>query len=272
MINLRYLVQKMGYTVVHCKTDSIKVVNPDQKIYDFIMDYGKKFGYTFEIEHKFEKICLVNNSVYIAKLSKDDPVWIKECKKAKEKGEPEPTRWTATGTQFQVPYVFKKLFSYEPLEFKDLCETKNVKVGEIYLDFNELLPDVSYYEELKETKHKIEAGLKTTIKAANRLAEENNPSYDELDSKIAEGHDYQFVGRVGLFCPVKEGTGGGVMYRYDAGKYSAVTGTKGYRWKEAEIVKANNLENTIDESYYMNLVDDAIDNISQFGNFDDFVS
>ena len=272
MINLRYLVQKMGYTVVHCKTDSIKVVNPDQKIYDFIMDYGKKFGYTFEIEHKFEKICLVNNAVYIAKLSKDDPVWTKECKKAKEKGEPIPTRWTATGPQFAVPYVFKKLFSHETLEFRDLCETKNVKVGEIYLDFNETLPDVSYYEHLKETKKKIDSGTKTTIKAANQLAEENNPSYDELELKIAEGHDYQFVGRVGLFCPVKDGTGGGTMYRYDGEKYSAVTGTKGYKWKEAEIVKANNLEDTIDESYYISLVNDGIEAISQFGNYDDFVS
>lgn len=272
MINLRYLVQKMGYTVVHCKTDSIKVVNPDQKIYNFIMDYGKKFGYTFEIEHKFEKICLVNNAVYIAKLSKDDPVWIKECKKAKEKGEPKPTRWTATGAQFAVPYVFKKLFSHEAIEFRDLCETKNVKVGEIYLDFNETLPDVSYYEHLKETKKKIEAGIKTTIKAANQLADEHNPSYSDLDEKIAKGHEYQFIGRVGLFCPVKEGTGGGIMYRYDGENYNAVAGTKGYRWKEAEIVKVNRLEDTIDESYYITLINDAIDTISQFGNYDDFVS
>ena len=26
-------------------------------------------------------------------------------------------------------------------------------------------------------------------------------------------HDYQFVGRVGLFCPIKPGHGGGILYR-----------------------------------------------------------
>lgn len=39
--------------------------------------------------------------------------------------------WTATGTQFQVPYVFKTLFSKEPIEFSDLCETKSVSKGAI---------------------------------------------------------------------------------------------------------------------------------------------
>ena len=32
-------------------------------------------------------------------------------------------KWTATGKQFQVPYVFKTLFSHEKIEFEDMCET-----------------------------------------------------------------------------------------------------------------------------------------------------
>ena len=115
MINLKHEVQSRGFTVIHCKTDSIKVVDPDESISNFIIEYGKQYGYNFEIEHIFEKICLVNNAVYIGKLASDDPE--------------SPGEWTATGAQFQVPYVFKKLFSKEPIVFEDLCETKEVKTA-----------------------------------------------------------------------------------------------------------------------------------------------
>ena len=127
LVNLKHEIQNRGFTVIHCKTDSIKVVNPTEELSNFIMDYGKQYGYNFEIEHIFERICLVNNAVYIAKLAEDDPE--------------APGQWTATGTQFQVPYVFKKLFSKEPIEFEDLCETKEVKNSAIYLDMNESLPE-----------------------------------------------------------------------------------------------------------------------------------
>lgn len=225
MINLRNLVQKMGYTVAHCKTDSIKVVNPDKKIFDFIINYGKKFGYNFEIEHKFEKICLVNNAVYIAKLTEDDPDWIKACKKAKDKGLPEPTRWTATGTQFQVPYVFKPLFSHEELIFEDYGITNSVQAGDIYMDYG-----------------------------------------TESDE------DLRFVGKVGLFCPVKEGTGGAQLFRINGDVKAAVTGTKGYLWKEAETIKEAGIEDTIDYAYYDKFVKDAITSISEYGDFEWFAS
>ena len=58
-----------------------------------------------------------------------------------------PGKWTATGTQFAVPYVFKTLFSKEPIIFEDFCETKQV-AGDaaIYLDLNEGLgPDEHNY-------------------------------------------------------------------------------------------------------------------------------
>ena len=274
MINLRNLVQKMGYTVVHCKTDSIKVAHPDEKIKKFITEYGKAFGYNFEVEHIFEKICLVNNAVYIAKLSKDDPEWIKACEKAKKAGKPEPTRWTATGTQFQVPYVFKTLFSGEEIEFKDMCETKSVSDGGlIYLDFDETLPDVSDLERVLQTRKAIADDKKITNKARNEAERYNDISDSQLKSRIAKGHDYRFVGKVGLFCPVKTGCGGAVMYRYDPDndKYSAVTGTKDYRWIESEVIRDGNLENYIDESYYQALLDDAILTISKYGDYNWFV-
>lgn len=110
MINLKHEVQKRGYTVAHIKTDSIKIPDATPEIIQFVMEYGKFYGYNFEHEATYDRMCLVNDAVYIAKY-----------KDGKHAGE-----WTATGTQFAVPYVFKKLFSHEPIEFQDMCETKSV--------------------------------------------------------------------------------------------------------------------------------------------------
>jgi hypothetical protein len=178
-------------------------------------------------------MCLVNDAVYIA-LDEDG-------------------HWSATGTQFAVPFVYKTLFSHEPLIFSDFCETKSVTTA-LYLDFNE-------------------------------------------DGE----HKYQFVGRTGLFCPIRPGHGGGVLLRDTGndipepvkeegeserafekrhqkwvdtghGKYASATGSKDYRWMEAEIVKETGCERFIDISYYEKLAEDAIDTISEFGDFDWFAN
>ena len=44
-------------------------------------------------------------------------------------------RWSATGAQFAHPYVFKYLFSHEPIEFSDLCEIKTV-TSSLHLAFD----------------------------------------------------------------------------------------------------------------------------------------
>lgn len=261
MINLRNLVEKMGYTVVHVKTDSIKVENPDKRVIDFINSYGKRFGYNFEVEHKFEKICLVNDTVYIAKLAEDDEEWLEDTSK---------TRWTATGTQFAVPYVFKTLFSHEEVTFADICETKQVGKGELYLDMNETLPDVSELEKVKTIRAKDKSKL--TKKDTLLFETYSSLSDEELDENIASGHSYQFIGRVSSFVPIKEGCGGGNLYRYADGKYYTATGAKGYRWLEAETVQKLNKEDCIDMGYHNGLVDDAIETISQYGDFEWFAS
>ena len=56
------------------------------------------------------------------------------------------------------------------------------------------------------------------------------------------------------------------------GKYYSVGGTKGYRWKDAEVVKAMNIQDIVDTSYHDTLVSDAIDSINTYGDFDIFVS
>ena len=247
MVDLKHAVQEQGYTVAHIKTDSIKIPNATPEIIQFVMDFGKKYGYTFEHEATYEKMCLVNNAVYIAKYAT-----------GKKAGQ-----WTATGTQFQVPYVFKKLFSREPIIFEDMCETKSV-TSALYLDMNESLPDVSYEErELDKLETQYRKGLLSDMMFGEAA--------DVLNETIAKGHDYHFVGKVGNFCPIKPGCGGGLLMREKDGKYSAATGSKGYRWQESEIIKGVN-EDTIDRSYYDRLVDEAAAAIAEYGDLEWFIS
>lgn len=149
MIDLKNEVQKKGFTVAHIKTDSIKIPNATKEIIEFVTKFGHKYGYTFEHEATYEKMCLVNDTVYIAKEEGPSGKWIlrKSC-------------WTATGTQFAVPYVFKTLFSGEKIEFDDLCVTKSVTgTSDIYLDMNEGM------EEDKHSYHFVgKAGRFTPIK------------------------------------------------------------------------------------------------------------
>lgn len=114
MIDLKQACQEKGLTVAHIKTDSIKIPDATPEDIEEIILFGEKYGYTFEHETTFKKLCLVNDAVYIAKDQDDS--------------------WHATGAQFAHPYVFKTLFTHEPIEFDDLCETKSVVQGEMYLD------------------------------------------------------------------------------------------------------------------------------------------
>lgn len=214
MIDLLEEVRARGYTVVHIKTDSIKIADATPEIIEFVMNFGRKYGYEFEHEATYEKLCLVNNAVYIAKDKSDG-------------------HWTATGTQFAVPYVFKTLFSHEDITFDDLCETKSV-TSALYLDMNE------------------------------------GRSEDE--------HNYIFVGRVGQFCPMKPGTGGGLLVREavtiggEVKKFASATGASGYRWMESEMVRKLHKEDDIDKTYYMKLVNDARDAINRYADVDWFCS
>lgn len=232
MRTLQDEIKAKGYRVVHIKTDSVKIPDATQEIIDFVISFGRDYGYEFEHEATYEKMCLVNNAVYIAKY--DD-------KGVRNKGGKHKGEWTATGAQFAQPYIFKTLFSKEPLEFEDVCETKETSKGMgLYLDFNESLPEGE--------------------------------------------HSYHYVGRVGQFCPIKAGCGGGVLVRELNGDYHAATGTKKekgtfkkgeeevYRWLESEQVKLLHKESDIDLSYYRKLADDAIDDISKFGDYEWFTS
>lgn len=231
MRTLQDEVEARGFKIVAIKTDSIKIADATKEIIDFCFDFAKHYGYEFDHEATYDRMCQINDADYIAKYK--DPAWCEAAygyipgNNAEQGGE-----WTATGKQFAIPYVYKTLFSKEPIEFEDLCETKEVKTA-IYLDRNESLEE--------------------------------------------DDHDYQFVGKVGSFCPIKPGCGGALLRREAVDKqgnlkYDAVTGTKGFRWLEAEYVKKLGKQDDIDMSYFNKLVDTAVDSISEHGDFEWFIS
>jgi hypothetical protein len=238
MIDLKHAVQSQGFQVVHIKTDSIKIPNATPEIIQFVMDFGKKYGYDFEHEATYDKMCLVNDAVYIAHVG-----W-----NAKGK----PPYWYPVGAQFQHPVVFKALFSDEEITFTDMCETKQVTQGAMYLDFNE-----------------SEATPNTPYKGMH------------------------FVGRIGMFVPVHKSAGGAKLVRVKDDKVYAVTGTKGFLWLEAEMVRSlceeasdrllfedmtfamigdGLITDIINVEYYEGLVDDAMETIEKFGKYTDLIS
>ena len=207
MIDLKYDLIENGYSPVHIKTDSVKIPKATKKAIKHIIEHGKRYGYEFEHEITYDKFCLVNDAVYIA------------CKDGK---------WTAVGSQFQHPYVFKTLFSGEELTFNDFCESKSVTQGTMYFD------------------------------------EVDHDKDDVLDHRTM-----RHLGRTGRFVPVI--SGGGTLYRVKDGRYYAVSGTKGFKWIDAEIAKTMP-DLKIDMSYFDKLKDDAIKTIEQFGSFKEFVN
>ena len=208
MIDLKHDLQDKGFKVVHIKTDSVKIPGGNSQAIAFVIRHGKMYGYDFEHEITYDKLCLVNDAVYIARKGNE---------------------WTAVGSQFQHPYVFKTLFSGEKLTFNDYCESKNVIQGTMYLD------------------------------------REEHDKDEELDYRRM-----RHLGRTGRFVPVLEEQGG-TLYRVKDNKYYAVTGTKGYKWVDAEIAK-DLPDLKIDMSYFEKLKVDAVKTIEQFGSFQDFTN
>lgn len=262
MKTLQDEVQAKGFKVCHIKTDSIKIPDATPEIIDFCMNFANKYGYTFEHEATYDRICLVNDAVYIARYLNEDG----------SLGD-----WTATGTQFQVPYVFKTLFSHEPIAFGDLCEAKEVKNTAMYLDMNE---DV--YDPLKEAEMEHVLELRKGTEEITKFKQRLLDRYSLVDSKdieteLASMHNLIFVGRVGLFTPIKPNKGGGVLVKEMRDKegnikYDCVTGTKGYRWLESEQVVEQGKEEDVDRRYHEALVKEAKKTIQSFGCYHWFVS
>ena len=113
MIDLKLALQEKGVQVVHIKTDSIKVVDATPEINDFIFEFGKRYGYEFELEDVYTRFALVNKAAYIC--------------------ENEAGEWEAVGAQYKEPFVYKMLFTKEDLAIKDFFQTKQVRNASLYL-------------------------------------------------------------------------------------------------------------------------------------------
>ena len=204
MASLAEKVREKGFIVAHIKTDSIKIPEATPEIIDFCMKYAEKYGYVFEHEATYDKMCLVNNAVYICYHD---------------------GHWEATGKEFAVPYIMKTLFTHEKIEFEDYCIPFEVKKGKLYLDMN---------------------------------------TEDE------DAHDLQFIGRIGLFVPVKAAYGG-ILYRVQDDKYYAAAGTKGYYWQEAEKIRDRaDIDEIIDKRYWADQAEASKHHIEEFVDFDTF--
>mgnify|MGYP000919995391 CR=1 FL=1 len=117
MVDLKNFIQEKGFTVAHIKTDSVKIPNATSELIAEVMEFGKKYGYTFEHEATYDKMVLVNDAVYVAH-DKDG--------------------WHATGAQFQHPFVFKSIFGpdSDPVyDLKDYVETRQTHKGTLYLNY-----------------------------------------------------------------------------------------------------------------------------------------
>lgn len=235
MIDLAEEVEKRGFKVAHIKTDSIKIPEATPEIVNFVLEYGKRHGYTFEFEALYSTMCLINNAVYIARYATPE-----QCEKLHKFVPGDNTdhggQWTATGAQFAEPYVFKNLFTHEEIKMEDLSVTKSVKTYMV-IDEN---------EELKEGEHNYRFIGKVSAFCPVVDGVGGGPLYRVTEKKAKDNPDVTEF------------------------KYDAVTGTKGYKWLEYEHVCDKGID-VIDKRYFKELAQASIDDIEKYEPFDKFV-
>jgi hypothetical protein len=254
MVLLKHEVQKKGFPVAHIKTDSIKIPGATPEIIKFVSEFGAKYGYNFEHEATYDRMCLVNDAVYVAKYDK------------KNGG-----KWTATGAEFKHPYVFKTLFTGEQIYFPDLCETKQVSKGAMNLRFAEGDVEIGDYHDDMIAGDAIQ-------ETVDPLADLTHVGRSGSFVPIKEGND--------------EGIVGGELLRILDGKAYAVGGTKGYKWAESDTIRnikgdevdrmmfldvndvvegVGTVADFVDMEYYTKLAEEAVKSIEEFGDFKEFV-
>jgi hypothetical protein len=95
--------------------------------------------------------------------------------------------------------------------------------------------------------------------------------FDSVGPMHNDTGDLHFVGKAGLFSPMKPGSGGGLLVRVIDDKIHAVQGTKGWLWMESEMVQDLSLEKDIDTSYFTTLVDEAVTALKKHGDVEAFL-
>lgn len=102
-----------GYHPVHVKTDSIKLPNFTTEMEEFVLDFGKKYGYDFEMEEFYSVFLLKDGAQYVAFNTISN-------------------QWESRGTLFN-DYVMKALFSGDPYEPRDFAVNHKSESGPIFL-------------------------------------------------------------------------------------------------------------------------------------------
>ena len=178
MVDLKEACLARGMNPIHIKTDSIKIADPTPEDEQFIIDFGKKYGYDFELESDYERICLVDKANYVAYERTEG--------------------WSATGDTFRRPYILKNLFTHEDMLYQDYWETKEASKGELYLDMNEdMEEDLHDYKYIGKTgafvpiKPGCGGGLLMTKRGDKYVATTGTKGYRWMDVEMVEALNKQ---------------------------------------------------------------------------------
>lgn len=110
---LYYQCEEQGFHPVHVKTDSIKLPNFNDEMKEFIIDFGKKYGYEFELEEFYSVFLLKDNAQYVAYNTISG-------------------KWESRGVLFGN-YVLKTLFTHELYVSSDFAVNKSTNGDPIYV-------------------------------------------------------------------------------------------------------------------------------------------
>ena len=61
----RICTEEKGWTVVHIKTDGIKIVNCTEEMINFCIEFAKSWGYNFSIDEKYKEFLIIDKANYI---------------------------------------------------------------------------------------------------------------------------------------------------------------------------------------------------------------
>lgn len=108
MIALQEFCEQQGWTVVHIKTDSIKLANGTDEMIDAVMRFGERYGYEFEHEATYDRMCLIDKAQYAAH---------------------DADGWHFTGAKFLDPIVQSNVFGITKPRPEDSFVKKQVAGG-----------------------------------------------------------------------------------------------------------------------------------------------
>ncbi len=257
MLQLKQEVIKKGYEVIHVKTDSIKIANHDQEILDYCMARAKEYGYTFEHEHTYSKLALLNKAVLYGLISWS-PV------------EHEIGTWETVGAQVREPYVKSTLFTDDdPLE-KDFfllkSATSPIYIGDKFVGKNAEVYASHTGEDLMVSREvdiakQIQSRWVKPVDKFLLVREREGLTGLELD----EARINKISNQLEIPVDIVEHVVNNGFPETMMDKRSYVGGTKGFKWRLASDYQGMD---DVDMKYYNDLVQAVIDDTYAVGDGD----